>query len=124
MRIGIDGIQPVRIESRGAPDQSVDFIAFAKQKFGQIRAVLPRDAGYQSFLGQIYTPCLESTAYAPEASFYSINPEYSISVQNFRPKNPTRIQLPGNVDYGCFASARSGRETSLSPQLSALKMTG
>jgi hypothetical protein len=45
----LDMVEPGGMEGAGTPDDSVHFIAFGKQELGQVRAVLPADAGYQCF---------------------------------------------------------------------------
>jgi len=49
MRIGVNRVKPSGVECARASDDAMHFIPFAKQQFGQIRAVLSSDAGNQRF---------------------------------------------------------------------------
>ena len=49
VRVLINGVEPFGVESGGATDQAVDFIAFAQKKFGKVRAVLSGDARDECF---------------------------------------------------------------------------
>jgi len=40
----IDVVNPLRVKGTGAANDSMNFIAFGKEQFGKIRAVLPRNA--------------------------------------------------------------------------------
>jgi hypothetical protein len=51
VRIGIDVIETIGIESRGAADDPVNFVSLAEQELGEIGAVLPCDAGDERFGG-------------------------------------------------------------------------
>ncbi len=45
----VEVVDPVGIEQRGPALDAVDLIAFLKQKFRQVGAVLAGDPGYQGF---------------------------------------------------------------------------
>ncbi len=44
VRVLVDVLDPVGVERAGFPNQTVDFIAFGEQEFGQIRSILAGDA--------------------------------------------------------------------------------
>jgi len=48
VRVLIDVVEPVGVEAGGAALEAVDFVAFGKQKLGQIRSVLASAAGNES----------------------------------------------------------------------------
>jgi hypothetical protein len=53
VRIGIEVIETIGIESRSAADDSVNLVSFAEQELGEIGAVLPCDAGDERFRGLV-----------------------------------------------------------------------
>lgn len=50
MSISVDVINSRSIEGRGAADNSVNFIAFLKQKFSKVRSILTGNTGNQGLL--------------------------------------------------------------------------
>ena len=51
VRVLVDVIHPLRVERAGAALDAVHDVAFFQQKFGQVRAVLARDAGDERGFG-------------------------------------------------------------------------
>jgi hypothetical protein len=49
VRIGVKVIDAGSVERAGAPNDSVDFVTFLKQKIGKITSVLASDSGNESF---------------------------------------------------------------------------
>jgi hypothetical protein len=45
VKVLIDVVEPVRIETGGATFEAVDLVAFGKEKLGQVRAVLAGATG-------------------------------------------------------------------------------
>ena len=45
VRVGVKMIDARRVEGAGAPDDTVNFVAFFEQQIGQVTAVLAGDAG-------------------------------------------------------------------------------
>jgi len=51
VRIGINPIEPRRVERGGAPDDPVHLIPLLEQQLGEVRTILAGDTGDQRFLG-------------------------------------------------------------------------
>ena len=51
VRVLVDVVDPLGIERAGPALDAVDEVAFVKQKFGQVRAVLAGDAGDEGGFG-------------------------------------------------------------------------
>ena len=49
--VPVDGIDPLGVERRRAPDDAVDLVALVEELLGEERPVLTGDAGDQRFLG-------------------------------------------------------------------------
>jgi len=49
MGIGVDGLEATGVEGAGTADDSVDFVAFCQEEFGEVGAVLAGDAGDEGF---------------------------------------------------------------------------
>jgi hypothetical protein len=45
VRIGVDVIQPARVERARTADDAMDFVVFTQEQFRQVGTILPRDAG-------------------------------------------------------------------------------
>jgi hypothetical protein len=48
--IGINPIQPRRVERGGSADDAVNFVPFLEQQLGKVRTILTGDSGDQDFL--------------------------------------------------------------------------
>ena len=52
VRILVEVVNAICVELRRTALDAVDFVALLKQEFGQVRAVLARDAGDECFFGR------------------------------------------------------------------------
>ena len=68
VRILVDVVHSPRVEGPGAADDPVHLVAFCQEELGEIRAVLPRDAGDESFFHSRFIPLdapVELNAFVP-----------------------------------------------------------
>ena len=49
VRIDIEMVDSLRVKGTGTPDDAVHFVPLAEKEFGEVRAVLAGDTGYERF---------------------------------------------------------------------------
>jgi hypothetical protein len=62
MRVDVQMVDTLGIESRGAPDQTVYFVSFLEQQLCQIRAILAGNPGNQGSLHEVFLTTQVSAA--------------------------------------------------------------
>ena len=89
------------LKRRGAADDAVDLVALLEQQLGEVRAVLPRDAGDQGAPGAL---CSIWFTHESDLSLLARQADHDEALE---PTAPDRHRLGGLPGRGCASEAAS-----------------